>query len=113
VTLTPVVGDGGVDVVALNDREGELIQCKTSQRSDRELGWEAIKDVVTGTASYARQYPGVRFKRVCIATQAFNSGARNQAVYNEVELYDRKRLSELHGRYEIALEHVEEVLYRS
>lgn len=113
VTLTPAVGDGGVDVVALNDREGELIQCKTSQRSDRELGWDAIKDVVTGTAGYARQYPGVRFKRVCVATQAFNSGARSQAVDNDVDLYDRKRLCELHGSHEITLEHVEEVLYRT
>ncbi len=58
VILTPLVGDQGVDVVAIDGSVGELIQCKTSQRSDRELSWDAIKDVVTGHAAYQLQYPG-------------------------------------------------------
>src|SRR5882672_2970196 len=112
VKLTPVVGDDGVDVVALNGSEGVLIQCKTSQRSDRELGWDAIKDVVTGSASYARQYPGVRFGRICVATQLFNAGAHRHAELNSVELVDRDRLADLHPMNSMTLRHIDEILYR-
>ena len=43
--------DDGVDVVAIASN-GELIQCKSSTVDDKTLGWEAIKDVVGGEASY-------------------------------------------------------------
>lgn len=113
VTLTPTAGDDGIDVVAISDGLGELIQCKTSQRADRELSWEAIKDVVTGYASYAQRYPGVQFKKVCVATQRFSAGAHRHAQLNDVELIDGLRLAELHEQYEITLDEVERVLWRS
>lgn len=111
VSLTPAAGDDGIDVVAIRDGEGELIQCKTSQRSDRELSWEAIKDVVTGCASYSQRYPGVKFKKVCVATQMFNAGAHRHAQLNDVELIDRQRLAELHEAHDITLDDVERMLW--
>jgi SNF2 domain-containing protein/helicase-like protein/restriction endonuclease len=110
VRLTPAAGDGGVDVVAIKGTEGQLIQCKTSQRSNRDLSWEAIKDVVTGEASYRHQYPGVNFKKICVATQMFNSGARTHASLNSVELFDKERLEEASSKHAISLEEVERVL---
>ncbi len=111
VTLTPAAGDNGVDVVAVNGTTGQLIQCKTSHRAGRELGWEAIKDVVTGHAAYRLQYPGIEFKRVCVTTQSFNAGAWRHAELNAVELIDGERLAEIHDSYQITLEDVERVLY--
>lgn len=111
VTLTPASGDGGVDVVALQRKEGELIQCKTSQSTGRELGWEAIKDVVTGEAAYRAQYRGIQFLKVCVTTQSFNSGAHRQAQLNQVRLIDQVALEALHSQYPMTLEDVERVLY--
>lgn len=113
VALTPASGDDGIDVVAIRGGEGELIQCKTSQRSERELSWEAIKDVVTGLASYSERYPGVKFKKVCIATQKFNAGARRHAQLNDVELVDSVRLADLHLEFDVSLNEVEKILWRS
>jgi hypothetical protein len=111
VTLTPTTGDGGVDVVALHGKDSQLIQCKTSQSAGRELGWEAIKDVVTGEAAYRVRYGDVQFLKVCVTTQSFNSGARKQALLNQVRLIDQAALEALHRKYPITLEDVERVLY--
>ena len=53
VYQTPHTGDGGVDVVAISRDTGRgcLLQCKTAT-ANRPLGWEAVKDVVTGAAAY-------------------------------------------------------------
>ncbi|MBF0143206.1 MAG: restriction endonuclease [Magnetococcales bacterium] len=85
---TPRTGDGGVDVVAISGTEGVLIQCKSSSVEGKDLGWEAVKDVVAGAAGYAAQYPGVKFSRVAVTNRRFNETARAQAVVNDVELVD-------------------------
>jgi hypothetical protein len=113
VTLTPASGDGGIDVLALKGTEGELIQCKTSRQSGRELGWDAIKDVVTGEAAYKRQYPQIEFRKVCVTTQRFNSTARGQADLNRVRLVDQDVLEDLHRSHPVTLEQVERALYSS
>jgi HJR/Mrr/RecB family endonuclease len=111
VTLTPASGDAGVDVVALRGDEGVLVQCKTSLSEGRELGWEAIKDVVTGEAAYKLRYPGVTFQKVCVTTQRFNPGAREHARHNRVRLVDREALKEIHGNHDLCFEDVDQVLY--
>jgi HJR/Mrr/RecB family endonuclease len=45
---TPGTNDNGVDIVALSGRKGQLVQAKTSGTDGAMLGWEAVKDVVTG-----------------------------------------------------------------
>lgn len=85
---TPKSGDGGVDVVAISGKSGVLIQCKSSSVDGRELGWEAVKDVVAGSAGYAAKYPGVSFSLVAATNRKFNGTARSQARINHVELLD-------------------------
>ncbi|WP_429261609.1 hypothetical protein [Paraburkholderia atlantica] len=49
-------GDGGIDVMALKGKEGELLQCKSS--ANAELGWNAVKGVAAGAARYQNTYAG-------------------------------------------------------
>jgi HJR/Mrr/RecB family endonuclease len=92
---TPQSGDGGVDVVALNERKGALIQCKTSRNKNALLGWDAIKDVVTGAAAYEKRHRGIDFEKICITNQYFNDNTKRQAELNTVELYDQSRINEM------------------
>lgn len=71
-----------------------LIQCKSSSVDGKELGWEAVKDVVAGSAGYAAKYPGVRFSLAAMTNRRFNGTARNQAKLNHVELLDGDDLAE-------------------
>lgn len=92
---TPKSGDGGVDVVAISGKAGVLIQCKSSSVDGRELGWEAVKDVVAGAAGYAARFPGVRFSLAAVTNRRFNGTARAQASVNHVELIDFDGLTEM------------------
>ena len=92
---TPKSGDGGVDVVAVSGKVGVLIQCKSSSVEGRELGWEAVKDVVAGAAGYAARFPGVRFSLAAVTNRRFNGTAKAQAAVNHVELIDFDGLAEM------------------
>jgi hypothetical protein len=91
--------DAGVDVVALCGNEGILIQCKTSSESDRQLGWEAVKEVVGGTAVYAEKFPTLRFRRICLTNQRFNKRAHERARANGVQLMEHAALARLIKEY--------------
>ncbi|MBF0160072.1 MAG: restriction endonuclease [Magnetococcales bacterium] len=91
---TPKAGDGGVDVVAIAGRRGVLIQCKSSSVDGRELGWDAVKEVVAGKAAYAACHPGVDFSLLAVTNRRFNGTARGQAQLNQVELIDGEGLAE-------------------
>jgi hypothetical protein len=92
---TQKVGDGGIDVVALNEKTGVLIQCKSSLRDGHVLGWEAVKDVVAGEKAYAMRHPGRSFKKVAVTNQFFNDVAKAQANINDVELIDQEGLAKM------------------
>ena len=110
VIRTPKSGDGGVDVVAIRGHEGLLIQCKSSGREMSQLGWEAVKDVVAGTAAYEHKYPGVTFRKLAMTNQSFNSTARSQANLNHVELIDQDMLIDMLNETPVKLAHVESYL---
>jgi hypothetical protein len=112
ITITPQSGDGGIDVVAIRGNDGCLIQCKSST-SDRDLGWDAVKDVVTGEARYLAHYPGVKFQKVCVTNSRFNSGAHAQAEANDVELVESHSLEQLHAEHEIFVDDLERMLFPS
>lgn len=98
--LTPKRGgDGGIDVVALRGREGELLQCKSSVNAD--VGWDAVKEVTAGAAKYQVRFAGTRFLRVAVTNQRFTRGAREQAQANEVRLVERAQLEQLLSRHPI------------
>lgn len=93
--------DAGVDVVGVRGSDGVLIQCKTSSRPDAQLGWEAVRDVVGGTAIYADQFPTVRFRRIGLTNQRFNERAHERARVNDVLLIDQAGLVGLIQTYPI------------
>lgn len=93
-------GNQGIDVVAIRNDRGLLIQCKSASQT-RALGWEAVKDVVAGAPSYERQYPDVTFEKVAATNQCFNENAVNQAEIHGVTLVDKNILSEWLDRFKI------------
>jgi SNF2 family DNA or RNA helicase len=103
--------DGGVDVVAIIGESGDLIQCKSSATDGRELGWDAVKDVVAGAAGYSRSHPGVKFQKVCVTNQYFNGSAMEQARLNGVEIVDRDNLADLLNRHPITALDVERLKF--
>jgi HJR/Mrr/RecB family endonuclease len=100
-----------VDVVALLHPKGQLIQAKTSATDGATLGWEAVKDVVTGEAFYRRRHPGVAFEKICITNQFFNQQARENAELNGVELLDQSHLAEMLSAHEVTMLEVERMLF--
>jgi SNF2 family DNA or RNA helicase len=102
--------DDGVDVVALGS-SGALIQCKSSTVDGAFLGWNAIKDVVTGEAAYRARHPNVRFTRICVTNQFFNENATRHADLNQVVLYDQTKLGELIKQHHVTMLGVERLLY--
>lgn len=110
VFITPQSGDKGVDVVAINEYDGVLVQCKSSKSSNKDLGWDAIKDVVGGTAHYQKQFPDVTFRRACFTNQIFNHNAIEQAQLNSVELIDKNVLENFISMRKITFSEIERYL---
>lgn len=86
-------GDGGIDLIAVKGSKGLLVQCKSSQSAS--IGWDAIKEVVGGAMRYQSRMTSVRFKKLAITNQRFNSAAAEQAEFNNVELIDRNKIQQL------------------
>ncbi|USE77560.1 SNF2-related protein [Cupriavidus gilardii] len=108
---TPGTSDNGVDVVALNGIKGQLVQAKTSRNEGTTLGWDAVKDVVTGEAFYRRRHPGVTFQKVSLTNQYFNRQAHENAALNGVELLEQPELAKMLLEYEVTMLDVERMLY--
>ena len=108
---TPGSKDNGVDMVALREGKGQLVQAKTSGTDGAMLSWEAVKDVVTGEAFYKRRHPNVVFEKVCFTNQFFNRQAHEHAGLNSVELLDQNSLKELLESYPVTMLEVERMLY--
>ncbi len=108
---TPGTNDNGVDIVALSGRKGELVQAKTSGTDGAMLGWEAVKDVVTGEAYYQRRHPDIDFAKVCITNQFFNRQAQENAGLNSVKLFDQFDLAAMLEKHEVTMLEVERILF--
>ncbi|MBI2521203.1 MAG: restriction endonuclease [Bdellovibrio sp.] len=103
-------GDGGVDVVATNGVDGELLQCKSSTRDGKELGWDAIKEVVGGKAAYSVKHPGVEFVLVAVTNQYFNGTAKSQAELNNVKIIERPLLEKMLLKHKVMRMELEKML---
>lgn len=101
-------GDGGIDVVALQGREGELLQCKSSV--NREVGWDAIKEVTAGAAKYQARFASTRLRKVAVTNQSFTKSALSQAQANHVDLVMRESLAEMLGAHPITNYEFDEAL---
>ena len=105
--------DDGVDVVAIAETNGELVQCKSSTVEAGVITWDAIKDVVAGEAAYQVRFPGVEFAKACATNQYFNENAIRHAELNQVELYDQRRLVVLMTETPVTMLDVERFIYVS
>jgi hypothetical protein len=103
VYRTKKSGDGGIDVVAIKGNSGALVQAKSSLEEGKQLGWEAVKDVVAGEAAYTAKHHGIKFEKLSVTNQLFNNDARRQADYNNVMLVDQHKLSELLQMHPVTL----------
>jgi len=108
---TPGTSDNGIDVVALLGAKGQLVQAKSSGTDGAKLGWEAVKDVVTGEAFYRRRHPGVDFEKVCITNQFFSQQAQENAALNVVELLDQTNLAAMLTEHAVTMLEVERMLF--
>ncbi len=93
-------GDGGIDVIAIKGRDGELLQCKSS--INPQIGWDAIKEAAAGAAKYQANFAGTKFKKLAVTNQNFTSGAVEQAAANQVHLVTRTSLENLLGSHPIS-----------
>ena len=71
--------------------------------SRSSLGWDAIKEVVGGTAVYNEQFPTVYFARICVTNQRFNLRARDRARANGVDLIEHDGLEALLSRFPVGM----------
>jgi hypothetical protein len=111
VYCTPRSGDNGVDVVAIRNNEGVLIQTKSSGIDGYKHGWDTVKEVIAGHAYYQRRHPGVSFQLIGLSNQYFNSHAYENASLNGVMLIGQDELSELLERFSVNLAEVERFVY--
>jgi HJR/Mrr/RecB family endonuclease len=98
-------------MVATSNGVGILVQCKSSQSST--IGWDAIKEVVGGAMRYQAKMPSVKFKKIAITNQKFNSNATEQANFNNVELIDRMQIQEMLQKYRITDFELEQFLIQN
>lgn len=101
--------DDGVDVVAISDTTGVLIQCKSSGSEDHSLSWDAVKEVVAGEAFYRKIHPGVEFSKICITNSYFNSAAQARAEPNSVKLLDRSDITGLLSEFPVTMLDIEKI----
>lgn len=99
---TPDSGDGGVDVVAIREHKGWLIQCKHTT-GKQNLSWDAVKEVVGGAQAYRTKYPKVNFELAVVTNHEWNNTARQQAVQNQVNLWNGNTLDELLQCYPVSV----------
>lgn len=111
-TVTPKRGgDGGIDVVALKGRDGELLQCKSSKSG--AVGWDAVKEVTAGAARYQARFRGTRFRKAAVTNQNFTCSATAQAEANQVDLITRARLEELLAAHPVSNHELDDRLHDS
>jgi restriction system protein len=83
VTLTPVVGDYGVDLIAEKDGKSVAIQCK---RHGNAVGVAAVQQVVAGARHHGCT------KSIVVSNQEFTRAAKQLAFTHGCQLIGRRAL---------------------
>lgn len=84
VIVNPASGDYGIDIVATKNNQKYGFQCKRYKSS---VGNAAVQEVVAGLPHYRC------VKGVVVTNSYFTKNAKNLAASNNVELWDRDKLS--------------------
>lgn len=100
IYLTPRT-DNGVDVVAIRNGEGYLIQVKQTSLME-PIGWEAVKEVVAGSAFYEKRHPKIKFKKAVFTNFTFGAQAVENASLNNVEIFERPQIQDFLSKSQIA-----------
>lgn len=111
VYCTPPSGDNGIDVVAISDDVGVLIQTKTSSIDGYKHGWDTVKELIAGKAFYEAKHPGVSFKLIGLSNQFFNLHANQNAALNKVELLDQTDMRKMIETYPVRMFDVEKFVW--
>jgi len=85
-------GAGGVDVVAIRDRKGLLLKCKTVLNSSSGIGKDVVSHLVDAEEHYQLKHPSVVFQKVAAANHWFSHEAAEFAQIHGVELIDQQKL---------------------
>ncbi|GKU25796.1 restriction endonuclease [Clostridium folliculivorans] len=86
VKLTPTTADYGADLIIKKDKSKIVVQAK---RWKSKVGVEAVQQVVASMKYYNAD------RSIVITNSYFTENAKILAKYNEVELYDRRKLYNL------------------
>lgn len=89
IRYTATTGDHGVDIVAERDGERYAVQCK---RFVGSVGNGAVQEVQAGKAMYDCDCG------IVMTNSYFTPGAISLAEANDIELWDRDTLSDMHRR---------------
>jgi restriction endonuclease Mrr len=99
VQLTPKSNDKGADVVVRNGNDNFLIQVK---HSNRELGHEAIGEILKARGYYQNKYQ-TEFSLRIVTNRYLNKSARKLAEDNKIVFLDRGEIARLLCKYEVTL----------
>ncbi|MBK6961592.1 MAG: restriction endonuclease [Gammaproteobacteria bacterium] len=110
---TPSAKDNGIDIVALprEQQMGKLIQVKSSGIEGKQLGWDAVKDVVGGHEFYAKKFPRVGFELACLTNRYFDEQTHRNAKLNRVELLEQPHLQQMLNETPVMMIDIEKILY--
>lgn len=108
-----LLGDGGVDIVAIKEEDGLLIQCMPVMSRTTGVGWESIQDGVVGTTHYEIKHPRVAFTRIAATNHWFNQAATDLAEVNDLKLWDVQVIKEFLMEHRITRFEVESFLATS
>ncbi len=95
VYRTPNPGSGEINVVAIREAEGLLMQCKTARNEHAEIGNNVVNSFVVATAFYQKKHPNIVFQRVTVTNKGFSQSALELAESNYIQLLDQEKLTQL------------------
>lgn len=105
--LTKKTGDFGVDgLIKLNENEFIAIQVK---KSKNKIDSSALEEVLSGKNIYEKEL-NIKIKKIIVVTNSEVYNSLKERESSNIEIIDRKTLSELLFKYPITLEMVQEKL---
>ncbi len=104
IVLTPLAGDMGVDLIAINLKELILVQCKYS--GGIQVGSDAIRDLIDGVEYYRAKLFSSNLKKrnpalVAFTNARFDGDAKASAKRDEIELKEAAQVSELLRKFHV------------
>ena len=97
VVLTPLSGNGGIDVVAFDEPSVDVIQCKHSMR-DVTIDSDVLTEFIRGCEGYRTRWLrsiATPVRPVLFTNGLFTRAVRVEASERGIELVDRNKLAQM------------------